>query len=94
MNPNQTSVEFWVDGAGPYSLEQMLETNESDTEMCAWLWTAKAFDRFPALQIVECRPALKPLPRPIRDQFGGCPNTRAADAHAARLELNAPRWGL
>ena len=58
MNPNQTSVEFWVDGAGPYSLEQMLETNDSDTEMCAWLWTAKAFDRFPDHQVVECRPAL------------------------------------
>ena len=32
---------------------------------------------------------------PIRDPYSaGCPNTRAADAHAARLELNAPRWGL
>ena len=32
---------------------------------------------------------------PIRDPYSaGCFNTRAADAHAARLELNAPRWGL
>lgn len=32
---------------------------------------------------------------PIRDQFAaGCPNTRAADAHAARLEMQStPYWG-
>ena len=58
---DQPEVEFFVDGNGPYTLAEMLDANESDDDLCAWLWTAKAFDRFNALQPVECRPALDPV---------------------------------
>lgn len=58
---DQDEVEFWVDGRGPYSLAEMLAGNADDTDLCKWLKAAKAFDRFPLIQMVECRPALDPV---------------------------------
>lgn len=45
---------FTVDGVA-YTLAEMLDANQDDADLCAWLLNARAGDRFPA--IVDCRRA-------------------------------------
>lgn len=53
MAADQATPKFIVDGTGPYTLDEMLATNEVDDDLCAWLLSAKVGDRFGDIVTVE-----------------------------------------